>query len=363
MQVFLRSASQAQVIEARKLRSLAWAKWLGSEGYVRKCEAWDSLEHANGGKLITWVLVTAEDPETLGILSTCATYRRDILLLSPNETRSNTSTGYAVAGVFTPPQYRGKGYARRMMGLLHFAIAQPDEVPAFPSSWGQPPARIEPPGSLSVLYSGVGTFYSTCPPGEGTGWTITGTKTTHWIVNEVDILPIDPRIELLSQEAAVSIVVGDAPLFKRDFESRGPSPHVHFAFQSTAAWCLFQMRNHLDHPDLVVSPPEIWGARIQAESGETHFIVWTYKPYPESQRKLVVVNLRSSPATFPLLFAAVVSIARDRGYEIIEAWDLEKEIDSVVQSTGGRTFEREGQLPAVKWYGSQESIVWVGNSR
>ncbi|KAG8692521.1 hypothetical protein FRC09_011142 [Ceratobasidium sp. 395] len=348
MQVFLRPASRAQVIEARKLRSLAWAKWLGCEGYVRKCEAWDSLEHANSGKLITWVLVPAEDPETLDILSTCAT--------------SNISTGYAIAGVFTPPQYRGKGYARRMMGLLHFAIAQPGGVPTFPSSWGQSPTRIEPSGSLSVLYSGVGTFYSTCPPGEGTGWTIVGTKTAHWIVNEVEILPIDPRIELLSQEAAVSTVVGDAPLFKRDFESRGPSPHVHFAFQPTAAWCLFQMRNHLDHPDLVVSSPEIWGARIQAEDGETHFIVWTYKPYPESQRKLVVVSLRSSPATFPLLFAAVVSIARDRGYEIVEAWDLEKAIDSVVQKTGGRTFEREGQLPAVKWYGSQESIVWVGNS-
>ncbi|KAG9104658.1 hypothetical protein FRC06_000422 [Ceratobasidium sp. 370] len=363
MQVTLKPASRAQEIEARTLRSVEWARWLSHDGYLRKLEVWDMLEHASGGKLVTWVLVPTEDPESLNILSTCSTYRRNILVLPPNEIKSTTSTGYAIASVFTPPQFRGKGYATRMMGLLHFAIAQSSGVPAFPTGWGQPPKRAELPGMVSVLYSGVGTFYSGCPPGEGTGWTIVGTKTTHWIVAEINISATDSKVETLSQEAAVSAVVADTPLFKRDFESKGPSSRIHFAFQPTAAWCLFQMRNHLDHPDYAASPPTTWGARIQAEDGETHFIVWTYKPYPESQRKLVVVNLRASLATFPHLFIAMASVARDEGHHIIEAWDLDEALESAVHSTGGRAVEREGQLPAMKWYGSGEEVVWAGNNK
>ncbi|KAG8737411.1 hypothetical protein FRC10_008190, partial [Ceratobasidium sp. 414] len=363
MQVTLKPASRAQETEARRLRSVEWAKWLGYDEYLHKWEVWDTLEHANGGKLVTWVLVPTEDPETLNILSTCTTYRRDILVLPPNEIKSTASTGYAVASVFTPPQCRGKGYATRMMGLLHFAIAQSGGVPAFPTSWGKPPQQIEPHGMVSVLYSGVGTFYSKCPPSEGTGWTIVGTKTAHWIVDEINIPPIDSKVDMLSQEAAVSTLVADTPLFKHDFESKGPSSRIHFAFQPTAAWCLFQMRNHLDHPDYVASPPTTWGVRIQAGDGETHFIIWTYKPYPASQRKLIVINLRASPATFPLLFIAMGSVARNEGHHVIEAWSLDEELDSAVRSTGGLMFQRGGQLPAMKWYGPREDVVWAGNNK
>ncbi|KAG8717666.1 hypothetical protein FRC08_006986 [Ceratobasidium sp. 394] len=340
-------------------------------GYAGSCEWWKAYNLVGSvlssfpaqSYLSSRVLVPSEDPGSLNILSACATYRRDILVLPPNEVESTTSIGYAIAAVFTPPEFRGKGYATRMMGLLHFAIAQSGGVPAFPPSWGQPPKQIELPGTVSVLYSGVGTFYAGCPPGEGTGWTIVGTKTAHWILAEINISAVDSKVEMLSQEAAVSTVVADIPLFKRDFESKGPSSRTHFAFQPTAAWCLFQMRSQLDHPDYVASPPTIWGARIQAEDGETHFIVWTYKPYPESQRKLIVVNLRASPVTFPLLFAAVASVARDERHHVIEAWNLDEEFDSAVQSTGGRTFERESQLPALKWYGPGEQVVWTGNNK
>ncbi|QRV75288.1 protein phosphatase 2 (formerly 2A), catalytic subunit [Ceratobasidium sp. AG-Ba] len=363
MQVVLRSASRAQEIEARKQRSVEWARWLGLDGYLRKEERLEKLEHANKGKLVTWVLVSAEDPESLDILSTCTTYRRDILTLPPNETKAISGTGYAIASVFTPSQFRGKGYATRMMGLLHFAIAHPSGVPSFPASWGELPKQIDIPGVVSVLYSGVGAFYSGCPPGEGTGWEIVGTKTTHWLVDKLECPTISVEVETLSQDEAISVAANDACLFKRDFESNGPSPRMYFGFRPTAAWCSFQMRNHMDHPDYAESPPKIWGARLQSENGETHFIVWTYKPYPELHRKLIVVNLRVSLITFPPLFAAMISIARKERHQLIEAWNLDDALDSVVQESGGRTAEREGQLPAMKWYGPGQDVVWVGNNK
>ena len=297
----------------------------------------------------------------------CVRYRRDVLLLPPNETKSIASTGYGIASVFTPEKHRGKGYAARMMSLLHFAIANPNGVPAFPAAWGDaPPTLVKEPAILSVLYSGIGDYYSRCSPGEGTGWTIVNPWTTEWVVGDTGNISarIDPSVEMLSQEQAVATIVADVPLYIRDFESRGPSERIQFAFQPTAGWCVFQMVRDTDHPRYLASPPKTWGARIQSQ-GETHFIVWTYKPLPEETPKLIVVNLRASPATFRLLFAAMLSAAQEEKHGLIEAWNVDEELGSIVEETRGRTYERKSQLPAVKWYGPgpEGNVAWFGNNK
>ncbi|KAG8796376.1 hypothetical protein FRC12_024552 [Ceratobasidium sp. 428] len=363
MQLVLKQASPAQEIIACKWKAVEWAKWLSLDDYMHKADRLATLDHANDGKFITWVLVPSDDPDTLDMLSTCTTFRREVLVLPPNETESFTSTGYVIAAVFTPPQLRCKGYARHMMSLLHFAIAQLGGVPSFPISWGQPPQRIKTPGIVSVLYSSVGALYSQCAPGEGTGWTVTEAKTARWSVGELGSPPVDPRVEFLSQGEAAVTVVKDIPTFKRDFESNGPSPHAQFAFLPTAAWCIFRMQNHMDHPDCVKSPPKSWGVRMHDMVGDTHFIIWTYKPYPQLSRQLIVINSRTSPTTFTALFRAMLSAAQAEGYDEIEAWGLHGELDSVVQNTGGRILEREYQLPAMRWYGAEHEIVWLGNDK
>lgn len=254
-----------------------------------------------------------------------------------------------------------------MMSLLHFAIAIPDGVPAFPAVWGDAqPMLVKEPAILSVLYSGVGDYYSRCSPGTGTGWTIMSPTSTEWVVGDTgSISPsIDPSVEMLSQEEAVSTIATDAPLYVRDFESRGPSERIQFAFRPTAGWCVFQMLRDTDHPSYLNSFPKTWGARIQSQS-ETHFIVWTYKPIPEAERKLIVIHLRASPVTFRVLFAAMLSVAQEERHGLIEAWNVGEDLGSVVEETKGRTYERKSQLPAVKWYGPglESDVVWFGNNK
>ncbi|KAG9124915.1 hypothetical protein FRC07_009747 [Ceratobasidium sp. 392] len=360
-QLILRPASRAQEIESRKRSSVEWAHWLTLEEYLKRDEEAEILDHAKDGKLTTWVLVPATNPETLDFMCACETYQRNALLLPANTAKSIPAIGYGIASVFTPSQFRRKGYAARMMSLLHFAIAKPAGLPAFPATWGTPPTRRQSLGIVSVLYSDVGAYYARCAPGEGIGWTLVGPTTTEWQVEDEENAPnVLPQVELLSRDQAIETSAADADLFKRDLESQGPSPRIHFAFQNTKEWCRFQMSRVDEHPLYLSGPPSIWGVRAQHQS-ETHFIVWEYQVIP--RRKFVIVNLRASPETFPALFATMRSVAQAEKHEVIEAWNLEESLLSTANELGGRTYERTEHVPAVKWYGEKGEVVWFGNNK
>ncbi|ELU44224.1 hypothetical protein AG1IA_01745 [Rhizoctonia solani AG-1 IA] len=357
----LRRASRAQEIHSRKSTAVQWAKWYDMEGYLGRLEYLESLDHANDGRLVTWVLVPANEPETLEILSTCQTYKRDILVIPAGETRSVQDVGYAIASVFTPIQHRGKGYAARMMSLLHFALARPEGVPSFPKEWGNPPGLVQEPGLVSVLYSGVGTYYSRCAPGDGSGWTIVGTRTIEWAVPSRTI-ELDSGVELLSMEEAVSTFVANAVDFKQHLESRDPSPVLRFAFKPTAGWCRYQMIRDQESPVYVTSPPQSWGARIR-HGPETHYIVWTYRPSKDPNPKLIVINIHATSKTFPALIRAAIWVAKKEQHQLVEAWNLGADLSSAIEETRGRVYERTGQLPALKWYGQEQEIDWVDNNK
>lgn len=83
---------------------------------------------------------------------------------------------YGIASVFTHIQERGKGYAKHMMRLLHWAIAPHALLPPFPEVWGAPPNSVGN-ARFSVLYSDVGeNFYLQCSPGDDRdkGWVVRG---------------------------------------------------------------------------------------------------------------------------------------------------------------------------------------------
>lgn len=248
-----------------------------------------------------------------------------------------------------------------MMSLLHFGIAKPEGIPTFPATWGTPPARAKEPGIVSVLYSDVGSYYLRCAPGEGTGWTIVSPMTTEWTVGEeaTETNP-SPSVESLSRDEAISTAAADASLFVKDLESQGPSPRIHFAFQTTEAWCRFQLHRQDENPYYITSPPQIWGVRMQSQ-GETHFIIWEYEGHPK--RELVIVSMRASPETFPILLAVTKSAARAEKHEVISIWNLDERLASVASDLGGQTYERKEHLPAIKWYGQEGDVVWFGNNK
>ncbi|KAJ1307890.1 hypothetical protein OPQ81_001969 [Rhizoctonia solani] len=360
-QLTIKPASKLQATEAGSRSSVEWAKWLTLEQYLRRDEEDLTRDHAKNGKLTSWVLVPVNDPETLDFLCACETYRRDIFVLPKGETTAIPGIGYGIASVFTPARHRGKGYAGRMMSLLHFAIAEPKGVPLFPSAWGSaPPVRVELPGTVSVLYSDVGKFYERCAPGKGVGWTITGTRTTEWTIEADGNQTVPVGVELLSHDDAIKAVSGDIDRFRQELESKGPSEHIHFGFQPTAGWCRFQMHRDDQHPLYISSSPSFWGARTKVRD-ETHFIVWQYEASPKP--KLIILYIRATPGTFSDLLGAAKSVCRAEKHVMIEAWNLDDILTPIAKDLGGHTYERGEHLPAMKWYGEPGEIVWVGNDK
>lgn len=284
-----------------------------------------------------------------------------MFILPKGETTAISAIGFAIASVFTPKRHRSKGYASRMMSLLHFTIGEPKWTPPFPTTWGlAPPVRIEPPGQVSVLYSDVGKFYERCAPGEGVGWTIVDPKTTEWIIGADGNQTTPVNVELLSRDDSMKAVAGDLDLFKKDVERRGPSERIHFGFQPTAAWCYSQMHRADENPYYKSSPPSFWGAKTKFGE-ETHFIVWQYES--SAELKLIILYTRATPESFRDLFEAAKSVCRAEKHKVIEAWNLDETLAPIASDLGGRTYEREEHLPAMKWYGEPGEVVWVGNNK
>jgi hypothetical protein len=98
------------------------------------------------------------------------------LFVPPGASEPTEAYSYAVAAVFCPSKYRGTGYGRHLMRLLHYVLAPPEYLPPFPAEWGAPPAvQGFRDARFSVLYSALGErYYAECRKGAGTdsqlGW-------------------------------------------------------------------------------------------------------------------------------------------------------------------------------------------------
>ncbi|KAG1746774.1 uncharacterized protein EDB91DRAFT_1267561 [Suillus paluster] len=181
-------ATRAQVEESRHRLFPHGGGTLNLEEYLARDAMMECAEHSKGGKHITWVLAPRNDPTTLDFMCACETYKRTGLVVYPSEPgKVQEATCYGVANVFTPPSNRRRGYARRMMSLLHWVNASRDHLPKFPEAWGVPPEEVADSGDglFSVLYSAIGEeFYRSAGPGgnEGGGWELRAPISTTWEV-------------------------------------------------------------------------------------------------------------------------------------------------------------------------------------
>lgn len=142
---------------------------------------------------------------------TDGSYRRSALVgRSGSETAATIA--YGLAAVFTPPSNRGKGYARRMLQLLHYVLAPADRLPPYPTEWG--PLDCVPLGdaSFSFLHSGIDcAFYINCSPGTGPssrpGWVPKPPHTRLWTLpaSSNPPPPPSPDYEILDADTVASL--------------------------------------------------------------------------------------------------------------------------------------------------------------
>lgn len=134
-----------------------WGKALSLETYLDREEYLITVPMANNGGMTHWILTDSTlPPDERPLLSSCESIRK------PAVTGHKTESGevvvvdgiaHGIASVFTDPQYRGRGYAGRMMADLGPRLRY---WQAGEDADGKPKESL-----FSILYSDIGkTFYA-----------------------------------------------------------------------------------------------------------------------------------------------------------------------------------------------------------
>lgn len=363
------------------------------EEYLRRDAEMDNDEHAFNRKLITWVLCSREDPESLEFKCSCETFRRKGLVLRRNSEQPNNDmpeevTCYAIASVFAPERFRHRGYAKHMMRLLHWVLALSSSLPStFPEAWGFPPER---PiwlayGHFSALWSDVGHFYQSCGPttSDSEGWVVRDAISTVWDLKagdmDVEDVSVSGRgLQWLSAGDVETLHSVDDQRIMVDMAAMSlhsnPGETVLFSFLPGQGVETFQ-RRRLEHVWRKFKPSvEYWGvvreSKCPTEPGattatldkQTSIATWTFDLKPPT---LFVTRLRANKETFVDLVSALKFVARKHGMEKIEIWNLPEAHKKIAQDYGAVHMERGEHLPAFKWNGAESpsNVVWLNNEK
>jgi hypothetical protein len=111
----LTQPTHEEAVEQTRLNSTEWKGALSLSAYLGREEHLGKQKLIRDGGLTSWALVT-KDATPRAVLSSCETIRKKALVVQNGQIKEVICHG--VASVFCPPEYRGKGYAGRMIGDL-----------------------------------------------------------------------------------------------------------------------------------------------------------------------------------------------------------------------------------------------------
>ncbi|TLS26415.1 hypothetical protein PpBr36_04843 [Pyricularia pennisetigena] len=93
-----------------------WGRALSVADYVERERYITTIPGSSEGRMTSWVLVEADkSPEERQVLSSCDTWRKPAVAVLPGGKHIEDGIAHVIGGVFTAPEFRGKGYASRMM--------------------------------------------------------------------------------------------------------------------------------------------------------------------------------------------------------------------------------------------------------
>ena len=130
-------------IRTWELNGSSWRGQLSLEAYLRREEHLASQPFCRDEGMSFWILVdTASSSSSRAILASCESFRKRALIERPGKDVQEV-VSHGIGSVFCNPEYRGKGYARRMMNELARQL----------DSWQQ---KSGEKAYFTVLYSDIG---------------------------------------------------------------------------------------------------------------------------------------------------------------------------------------------------------------
>ncbi|CZT20278.1 uncharacterized protein RCC_06136 [Ramularia collo-cygni] len=370
--LYLVEATDEETLAQSHANSDEWKGALNLEQYLRREEHIANQELTKNGGMTTWMLVHQPDPSgPRRVLCGCETIKKQAL--AAKDGKLEDVSCHAVCSVFCPAEFRGKGYAGRMMTELGKRL----------NKWQVDDKK---PALFSVLYSDIGKkFYAA--------------RDWHVFPSSEISLPASPSAEqlpagvkLLKKEDLTEFCALDEKVLrKRLSKSTGGYTVALIPDNRTLAW--HHSREEFVAQELYGKDPSIKGAVI-GEPGQRIWMYWTRvwgNPTEKSPNTLHIlrlafeddtwsdyaaatldgaVGLKGSPPVHGI--AALFAVAQAEA----SAWDM-KEIllwnpssaalaaAQQIHPQASVVHREEESITSLRWYGSGswEDVRWEANEK
>lgn len=138
-----------EYLQTIRLNSVAWKGPITEDQYLEREARLSNQNLTKNGALTSWILVDSrQPPNSRLILSSCETYRKPAFLAYQGKVEEIICHG--VGSVFARPEFRGRGYAGRMLKELAKKL----------DTW-QSEDQPRKQGVFSVLFSDIGKKFYT----------------------------------------------------------------------------------------------------------------------------------------------------------------------------------------------------------
>ncbi|KOS22946.1 Lysine acetyltransferase [Escovopsis weberi] len=356
-----------------------WGRGLTHQSYLdREAYILDIPMSKNGG-LTNWILTTTAAGPRDGpvseaiprpILASCETLKRQVMLRGEDGVVRDV-WGYGIASVFTFKELRGRGYASRMMAMLH------DHLFKLHRESGDSPC--------SVLYSDIGNkFYA------AHGWLPDRSTFLEFPVKQINATAtngVDGSVKPITEEDVPMLAGLDRDLLRRDLSVHKledphrvclafvPSADLHrWHFQRDDFYCNYTFSRTPTARGAVYTPPGASQSKV--------WIFWTrvYNGGVESPEKnvlyinrFVVEDERISDAELSKAILALWGLARKEAVEWqlakINMWNPSDRVRRLVGDIDGLesiyVVREEDSIASLSWFGEgpTEQVEWVANER
>ncbi|KFY24851.1 hypothetical protein V493_04989, partial [Pseudogymnoascus sp. VKM F-4281 (FW-2241)] len=349
--------------------SADWGAALPTPTYIEReshlCSA--STLAASGG-ITHWILVDASLPaDARPVLATAESLRKRTLVASP-EGVVHEAVSHGIGSVFCYPEYRGKGYASRMMTELGEVL----------KGWQAEESRDRKEVVFSKLYSDIGRgFYGRhgwMPfPSGHVEFPAVAAAREEGSGKGVKRLVTEDLKELCEADEGMLKALMERPRGDGKTTVAIPPDAAHFAWHRAREEFVTQV--------LFGRVPEVRGALV-GEVGSRVWAVWTRGFYGKKDepkkntlyilRLVVEEEMKGGKADEDVLarqLADVVGVAREEAREWgcgkVEVWNPSASVCGALEKVGGTKVDREKQgIASVMWYGKEgEEIEWLANEK
>jgi GNAT superfamily N-acetyltransferase len=393
--------------ERRKIWAQSHPKWgaaLYLDEYLHREEYLMTVPLAKGGGIAHWILtIDGVAPDDRPILSSCETLRKRAFIATKEDENGmgvkqrmdwslsngnhykeggkkegsgvKEAVAHGIGSVFTDPQFRGNGYASRMMELVgeHLKNRQGNMM-NFNGNWGQKPSS--PPATFSVLFSDIGKkFYA------ARGWA--PFPSTHLSFPPQETMGgTPPNARPISYHDLPELCALDEKwLLKRMANERNSSNGTCVALAPD----LDAMLWHLMREDFVTKRIFGWTPRVRGAAfgkvGKRIWAIWSrsYLSKPPKAEgntlyilRVVIEDESADPVYLSEGLRVIIEFARNEAFEWqtrhVELWNPSRQLRDLIRGSGleYEAVEREIEsIPSLRWYGEcpSEEIEWMANEK